>query len=215
LEADVLVNTYDARSSRRLAASIVAGAGSPLGSGGPPAGARVIEAGGGWHLSTWRENLRRLVDRSAVTALALRTSPRERQLPDTDWAQITRTMANEIGLAERPWAAVRTNPTTVALLTGSANGPLPIEAARELARSLTTSYRLRAAAQLAPDRPVDDGTEQGLVDDQVDQATPSPRGLAQLSFAAPPSAASDSAAGAAPQPATAPGQQPTNRPHSR
>src|SRR5687767_11541715 len=99
LEADVLVNTYDARSSRRLAASIVAGAGSPLGAGGPPAGARVIEAGGGWHLSTWRENLRRLVDRRAVSGLALRTSRVERQLPATDWAQVTGTMANEIGLA--------------------------------------------------------------------------------------------------------------------
>ena len=208
----MLVNTYDARSSRRLAASIVAGAGSPLGAGGPPAGARVIEAGGGWHRSTWRENLRRLVDRGAVTALALRTSPVERQLPDTDWAQITRAIANEIGLAERPWAAIRTNSTTVALLTGSANGPLPVEAARELARSLTIRYRLRAAAQLAPHGPANGSAESGHVDDQ---ATPSPRGLAQLSFAAPPSVTSDSATELARQPATAPLQQPTNRPHSR
>jgi hypothetical protein len=212
LEAEMLVNTYGADWSRRLAASVVAGAGSPLRSSGPPAGARVIEAGGGWHLSTWRENLRRLANRSAVTALALRTSPVERQLPDADWVQITRTMANEIGLADRPWAAVRTNSTTVALLTGSSNGPLPMDAARELARALTVRYRLRAAARLPRDSPADASAEKGLADDE---ATPSPGGLAQLSFAAPPSAASDSAAEPAPQPITAPGQRPTSHQPSR
>jgi hypothetical protein len=208
----MLVNTYGAGWSRRLAASIVAGAGSPLRSGGPSAGARVIEAGGGWHLSTWRENLRRLVDRSAVTALALRTSPVERQLPDADWVQITRAMANEIGLADRPWAAVRTNSTTVALLTGSSNGPLPMDAARELARALTVRYRLRTAARLPRDSPADVDAEKRLAEDR---ATPPPGGLAQLSFAAPPSAASDTAAGPTPQPTSAPGQRPTNHQHSR
>jgi hypothetical protein len=210
----MLVNTYDARSSRRLAASIVAGADSPLRTGGRPADTRVIEAGGGWHLSTWRENLRRLADRGTVTTLAMRTTPRERQLPDADWAQIARSMAERVGLADRPWAAVRTGPTTVALLTDAANGPLSMDAARELARTLTTRYRLQAATQLASG-PDDGATAARSTDDQAAQATPSPHGVAQLSFAAPPAAGSDVAAAAAPPPALAPVHQPTSRPHSR
>lgn len=196
----MLVSIYDTRSSRRLAASIVAGAASPLHPGERPGDTRVIETGGGWHLSTWRESIRRLADRGRVTALAMRTTPTERQLPDAAWAQVARSVAGWVGVADRPWAAVRIGPTTVALLTDAASGPLSMDAARELARTLTTRYRLQAAAQL-PNVPDDGATTVRSTDDQAAPTTPSPHGVARLSFPASSTAGSDIAA--APPPAAA------------
>jgi hypothetical protein len=206
----MLVNSYDPQSSRKLAASIVAGAGSPLRSGSP-ADARVVNVGGGWHLSTWREDLRRLTNRGAVTALAMRTLSNERQLSDQDWARVTRGMADQGGLADRPWAAVRTSATTVALLTDASHGPLRVDAARTFARAVTTRYRL--GAQAAP-RGAADGsiaaTNAGAV--LVTQSPP-PSSVAQLSFAEPAAAPATGAVAAAP--VSAPAHQPANRPHTR
>lgn len=195
----MFVNTYDPQSSRKLAASIVAGAGSPLRSGSP-ADSRVVEVGGGWHLSTWREDLRRLTNRGTVTALAMRTLSNERQLPDRDWARITRGMADQVGLADRPWAAVRTSATTVALLTDSSRGPLGIDAARTFARTVTARYRL--GGQSASDRAVR-GTQSSA-----------PNGVVQLSFAEPAATPPASGAVATPSP-SAPIDQPAHRRHTR
>src|SRR5512139_1597449 len=109
----MILARYDRNIARTLAAAIAVGAASPVTHGAGTADTRVIGVGGGWDLSTWRQQLRRLTDQGDVTALALRTGPDEKQLSDADWARVTGGLATRIGLTQRPWAAVRTSATTV------------------------------------------------------------------------------------------------------
>ena len=177
----MIVAQYNRNTARTLAAAIVAGAASPLARGGGTAETRVIDVGGGWHMSTWREHLRRLTDRGNVTALTLRTGPHEQRLSDADWAQVTGGLATRLGLSQRPWAAVRTGATTVAVLT-DASSPVSRAAALDYIRQATIHLRRPAVGQ-----PGTSAAEGGL-DSAVQQAAPdnaAARGLAQLNFAAP------------------------------
>lgn len=195
----MLINTYSPRSSRLLAASIVAGTSSPLRSGSST-DARILDVGG-WHLSTWREDLRKVTSRGRVTALAVRTLPNERRLPDQEWAQIMGRLANRVGFVNRPWVAVRTSATTVALLTDSSRGPLPVAAARSYVRRVGTRNLVHDDAQPASSGPADRPTPVlGEGESAVDRAQVTlPRGIARLSFVAPPTAEPGGATTALPQ----------------
>ncbi|NIL40680.1 hypothetical protein HCB17_05460 [Salinispora arenicola] len=210
----MLVSAYDSQSSRQIAGSITVRAVGRAAHRSHLADTRVIDVGGGWHAGTWRADLRRLADRTRVTALALRTQPGERQLSDHDWSEIVRGIADRIGLADRPWVAVRTNPTTLTLLTDATNGPLHTEAARAYARtpavtSRTTPTHPRPAS--ATPTAAADPSIAGTANPEAP-----PNGVAQLSFAAPPTAAPGAAASSpAHQPAGAPIHGAVARPHTR
>lgn len=207
----MLVSGYDSQSSRQLATSITVGATGRTGPRAHLAGTRVVDVGGGWHPGTWREDLRRLADRARVTALALRTEPHERQMSDYDWSQIVRGMADGLGLADRPWVAVRTTPTTLTLLADAANGPLRADTARAYARTSAVTSRLApghprsAPAASAPGAGTAETANTGSL----------PRGVAQLSFAAPPTAAPAAAGSPSVQPRDVSSHRAAARPHSR
>ena len=110
----MLVNLHDPAQSRRLAASVVAAARSPLRTAGTPSTAQVVEVGGGWHLGTWRDALRRLAIRGTVTALGLRILPHEPRPDDADWKRIAHHVAERAGIAGQPWAGIR-NPVGIGL----------------------------------------------------------------------------------------------------
>ncbi|MGI5213873.1 hypothetical protein [Plantactinospora sp. CA-290183] len=210
----MLVTAYDSQSSRPLATSITVGAAGRTGPRAHLIDTRVVDVGGGWHPGTWREDLRRLADRARVTALALRTQPNERQLSDYDWSQIMRGMTNYLGLADRPWVAVRTNPTTLTLLSDAANGPLNTDAARAYARTSAVTSRLAPAHP----RPASAAPASASSADTVETAKPTslPRDIAELSFAAPPTAAAGTAAAPTTfQPSRAPIHRTAARPHGR
>lgn len=193
----MIVARYDRSAARTLAAAIVAGAASPLTRGGGAAGTRVIDVGGGLHLGTWREQLRRRTDQNNVAALTLRTGPRERQLSDADWARVAGGLIAHVGLTERPWAAVRTSATTVTLLTDAAGGPVSRTAALDYARQVTVQLRRPAADQPAT------STGPHSVEAADQQAGPeavAPYAVAQLSFATPADPAPDASATTPPPP---------------
>ncbi len=226
----MLVQTYDPRSAQVLGAAIVAGAGNAL-HPNRSAAARVVAVGGGWHLGTWREGLRGLAQRGLVGVVAVRSMPGERRLVDADWSWIMGRLAGRVGLAERPWAAVRTSPTTIALLTNSNEGPLRMDLIREYAR--VAAIRLRSPlASAAPSRPAGTSSLAGNMRAKAGAGTAHPYGLAQLSFAAPPDPAEESAPEATREPVSAapgrqlvsqsgqdpvflPGPRPSDRPHNR
>jgi hypothetical protein len=79
------------------------------------------------------------------------TGPSERQLLDELW-RISWALAHGIGLDKRPWVAVRIGPTSVALLTETANRPLPRTAAVEFAREATITTAWKPAAASASQR---------------------------------------------------------------
>jgi hypothetical protein len=139
----MLVNLYDDRSARLLAMATVTNATGPR-SQSAGSRARIIDVGGGWNTRSWRDSLRRLADRGTVTALAVRTRPLQRQLTDAEWEQVARRLARHAGLGQRPWLAVRTSPTTVAVLTDSTAGPPKIEDARRFIRSVVAGFKLKA-----------------------------------------------------------------------
>jgi len=177
----MIVAQYERNAARTLAAAIVAGAASPLTRGASAANARVIDVGGGWHLGTWREHLRRLTDRGNVTALTLRTGPRELRLSDADWARVTSGLAARLGFTQRPWAAVRTGANTVAVLT---DGSSPVIRADALAYVRQATILLRRPTA---DRPDPNTAASGPGSEATEQAAPdtAARNLAQLNFAAP------------------------------
>ncbi|GAA1026168.1 hypothetical protein GCM10009557_02900 [Virgisporangium ochraceum] len=139
----MLVNLYDNRSARLLAMATVANATGPR-SQSTRSRARIIDVGGGWNTRSWRDSLRRLADRGTVTALAVRTRPLQRQLTDAEWQQVARRLARHAGLGQRPWLAVRTSPTTVAVLADSTAGPPKIEDARRFISSVVAGFKLKA-----------------------------------------------------------------------
>lgn len=138
----MLVNLYDNRSARLLAQAAVANATGPRSRSSSRA--RVIDVGGGWNLRSWRSSLRLLADRGTVTALAVRTLPSQRHLTDAEWEQIARRLARQAGLGKRPWLAVRTSPTTVAVISDSTGGPPKIDAARNFIHTVVIDQGLRA-----------------------------------------------------------------------
>lgn len=196
----MFVTQYDRNTARTLAASIVAGAASPLTRGAATAETRVIDVGGGWHMSTWREQLRRLTDRSNVIALTVRTGPHEKRLSDADWAQVTSGLATKLGLTQRPWAAVRTGATTVAVLT-DASGSVSRAAALEYIRQATIHLRRPAVGE--PDAGAAANSSDSGAVQQAAPDTAAARGLAQLNFAASADSAPDAAAAAPSQPTSA------------
>ncbi|MFK3984486.1 hypothetical protein ACI2K4_29445 [Micromonospora sp. NPDC050397] len=209
----MLVNTYDPQSSRRLAASIAVGAAGRAVPTAQSGSTQVVDVGGGWHPNNWREDVRRLANRGRVTALALRTEPSERYLSNYDWSRITRGMVDHLGLADRPWVAVRTSPNTLTLLTDAANGPLQTDSARAFVRTAAGPRPTVGEAQLAGEP---GATAPGADTAQNAKAPAPPRSLAQLSFAAPPTATSGAtAATPALQPSAVPMHQTASRPHAR
>jgi hypothetical protein len=143
----MLVNLYDKQSARLLAMATVANAIGPR-ARSTSSRARVIDIGGGWNTRSWRDSLRRLTDRGTVTALAARTQPNQRHLTDAEWEQVARRLARHAGLGQRPWLAVRTSPTTVAVLTDSTAGPPRMEDARRFIRSVTSGFGLKTDGTL-------------------------------------------------------------------
>ncbi|GAA0903060.1 hypothetical protein GCM10009558_001500 [Virgisporangium aurantiacum] len=146
----MLVNLYDNRSARLLAQAGGANATGPR-SRSTSSRARVIDVGGGWNLRSWRSSVRLLADRGTVTALAVRTLPTQRHLTDAEWEQISRRLARQAGLGKRPWLAVRTSSTTVALLTDSTAGPPKIDAARDFIRTVVIDRGLRPGQTADPE----------------------------------------------------------------
>ena len=196
----MIVAQYNRNTARTLAAAIVAGAASPLNRGAGAAETRVIDVGGGWHMSTWREQLRRLTDRSNVTVLTLRTGPQEQRLSDADWAQVTGGLATRLGLNQRPWAAVRTGATTIAVLT-DASSPVSRAAALDFIRQATIHLRRPSVGQPGTSA-AESSPDSGAVQQTAPDA-PATRGLAQLNFAAPADTAPDAAAATPSEPMSA------------
>jgi hypothetical protein len=200
----MMITTFPPEASRDLARAIVTGALSQTAA--PTARrARVLDLGG-WHDRTWRHELSELVRQHQVTAVGLRTEAHERILPDGEWTTIVDQVTTLAGLADKDWVAVRTNPRTVTLLTSDADGPLPLHQVREFGKR--ASVRALVAGRA---RRVD--TAQATARTHPPAAAPA-RGLAQLSFTAPPAPA-----GPDPQPATPTSQESVRpvmrRPHSR
>jgi hypothetical protein len=136
------VTQYNASSSGQIAAAVVTTARSPHSPRGASSNPQdyastpgIIDVGGGWLRNTWRDGLRRLAGRGAVTVIGLRAQPTDRSLSDADWRRITRGFVARAGVEGQPWAAARTSPTTVAVLTETSGRPLNLDRARAYAAS--------------------------------------------------------------------------------
>ena len=112
----MLIVTYPKEAARELAAAVVTRAGVHPGRVGPRDRVHILQIGGGWRTTTWREDLRAYVDRGTVSAIGARTVPGEPPLTVHQWAEFAGDVAARAGRSQWRWIAVLTTPNTMLLL---------------------------------------------------------------------------------------------------